>query len=208
MPVLEAIDVSTRHTPRNLPSITTIDDAPDREVMRLAELARFAKEEALSRRQMRSRSLRNWFVFAGFLAAPFVAAALAPEMVVTAAPVAVKAYEAVGYDINIYGLEVRRVERQHVIMDNTRVLSVKGDISNISNSTRKIPWLHFALLGPKDEVLYTWTLDTGARPLGPGETTGFVTRVAAPPEAATNLKIRFARKDEIGSKPGNDQPSH
>ena len=38
---------------------------------------------------------------------------------------------ALGYDINIYGLEVRRVEREHIIVNGPRVLSIKGDILNV-----------------------------------------------------------------------------
>ncbi len=38
------------------------------------------------------------------------------------------------------------------------------------------------MTGSQAEV-YTWTLDTGARPLRAGESTSFVTRVASPPES-------------------------
>ena len=114
------------------------------------------------------------------------------------APISIKAYEALGYDINIYGLEVRGVEREHIIMDGQRILAVKGHIANIDADLRKIPWLRFALMGPSGEELYTWTLDTSTKPaLRPGESTSFVTRISAPPEAAQKLQIRFARADEI-----------
>jgi hypothetical protein len=132
---------------------------------------------------------------------PVAAAASFPEFVVSMAPVTVRAYDAVGYNVNIYGLEVRRIEQQHAFVDGVRVLSIKGEISNISNGTRKIPWLRFALNDGGRAEVYTWTLDTGARPLRAGESTSFVTRVASPPESAKNLQIRFAHRDEIGSNP-------
>jgi len=125
-------------------------------------------------------------------------ALLFPEQVVSAAPVTLKAYQRLGYDINVYGLDIRRIERQHAIVNGTRVLSVKGEILNISGDTRKLPWLRFALEDDGGKELYSWTLDTAARPLRPGETTTFTTRVQAPPETSTHLKIRFAKADEIG----------
>jgi Zn ribbon nucleic-acid-binding protein len=201
MEVIEAIDVTEIQTSR-VPAIMTHDEAPDRESRRLVELAREAQEVFAAQRQARSRRLRNWGIFAAFLLAPLVPAIAMPDLVVKAAPITEKYYEALGYDINLYGLEIRRVERQHAVIDDKRILSIRGEVSNIDDKTRKIPHLHFTLVGPSGEALYTWTLDTASRPLRSGETTGFVTRVAAPPEAAENLKIRFARSNEIGVDQG------
>jgi hypothetical protein len=203
---IDAIDV-TDVASRRLPAVIDHDDAPELEASRLGQLARNAQEEHQIRQFKRRRRLQQWAVFGSFVLAPFAAAAALPETVVAAAPISIKAYEALGYDINIYGLEVRGLEREHIVMDGQRILAVKGLIANIDGDMRKIPWLRFALTGPAGEELYTWTLDTSAKPLlRPGETTSFVTRISAPPEAAQNLQIRFARADEIGVKTGHDQP--
>jgi hypothetical protein len=202
---LDVIDISEPPTRRAL-AVINHDDAPDLEAARLQHIARDAQDEHRARRARQRRKLQQWAVFGSFVVLPFIAAAALPETVVAAAPVSIKAYEALGYNVNIYGLEVRRVEREHVIANGARILAIKGEISNTESNVRKIPWLHFSLLGPAGEELYTWTLDTGARPLRPGETTSFMTRVSAPPEAAQNLQIRFARADEIGVKQGHDKP--
>jgi hypothetical protein len=198
---LDAIDITEMSKPL-VPRVYQPEEAPDREARRLVELAREAQERFSAKRQARAKSLRNWAIFGAFLVSPLVAAAAAPDMVVKVAPITLKAYEAMGYDINVYGLEIRKVERQHAIVEGKRILSVKGEISNVDAETRKIPHLYFALVGPTGETLYTWTLDTSSRPLRSGETTSFITRVAAPPEAAQNLKIRFARANEIGVDAG------
>jgi hypothetical protein len=189
--------------PRNLPRVIDHDDQPEVEARRLGEIAREAERRFRTGQVERRRSLRNWAAFAVFALAPVVTAALVPEAVVSAAPITIKAYERLGYDVNIYGLELRRVERQHAIINGTRVLSIKGDILNVAGDVKKLPWLRFALEDDSGRELYTWTLDTTARPLRPGESTGFTTRVAAPPEAAHNLKIRFAKSHEIGSNTGS-----
>ena len=202
---LQAFNVSENHS-RQLPAAVEHDDAPEIEVRRLGELARVAQSQFAQLKAAKARQFKQWGIFSVFLFSPLVAAAFAPETVVAAAPVAIKAYEAMGYDINLYGLDIRHVERQHTLIDGARILSVKGEITNIDDGTRKIPWLRFALVGPSEEELYTWTLDTAARPLRPGETTGFVTRVSAPPEASQNLKIRFARADEIANATAKANP--
>jgi hypothetical protein len=203
---LDAIDVTDLPPSprRSLARIVDHDDAPDAEASRLVALARNAQEEHAFKLAKRRRRLQQWAVFGSFVLAPFVAAGFMPETVVAAAPISIKAYEALGYDINLYGLEVRGVEREHIVMDGQRILAIKGQISNLDENVRKIPWLRFALLGPAGEELYTWTLDTASKPLRPGESTSFVTRLSAPPEAAQNVQIRFARADEIGLKQGHD----
>jgi hypothetical protein len=144
--------------------------------------------------------MRGWGALAASLATLVALAGLFPDYVVSAAPASVKAYQAIGRDINIYGLDLRRIELQHLIDGGTRVLAIRGEIANISGRERKIPWLRFGLRSGEGTEVYDWTLDSGARPLKPGEITTFVTRVASPPETARNIEIRFAHADEIGLK--------
>ena len=194
---IEIVDVS----PRNLPTVIEHGFEPDSEVRRLVEVAKQASEAFQLKRQRRLKSLRGWAILAACVAAPIGAAAAFPAVVVGVAPVTIRAYNAVGYNVNIYGLEVRRIEQQHAIVDGTRVLTIKGEISNISTSPQKLPWLRFGLDDANNAEVYSWTLDTGARPLRAGESTNFVTRVASPPESAKNVQIRFAHATEIGSTP-------
>src|SRR5215207_2000870 len=138
---IEIVDIS----PRKLPAVIEHGFEPDSEVKRLVEASRRAKEAFAVKKRQRLGRLRGWAILGACLLAPVAAAASFPEVVVSLAPVTVKAYDAVGYNVNIYGLEIRRVEQQHAFVDGLRVLSIKGEISNISNSTQKIPWLRFGL---------------------------------------------------------------
>lgn len=196
---LEARAIEVVTPPRTIPA--TIDHGlePDFEIRRLMEATQEAQEEFAARRRLRNRRLAGWAIFAAAVAAPFAVATALPEAAVSLAPASISAFEAVGLQVNIYGLELRRVELQHMVVDGTRVLAVKGEIVNISSHDRKIPWLRFALLDLERSEVYNWTLDAGARPLRSGEATNFVTRVASPPETAKDVEIRFAHHDEIGS---------
>ena len=197
LPVIDLVEL----TPRNLPALIDHSDEPDLDIQRLVEAAQQAKHEFANQRKARIRKLANWITFAACALLPLALAAGFPETVVAAAPITIKAYDRLGYQINIYGLDIKRVEQQNQVVDGAHILLVKGEVSNATNDVRKIPWLRFALLDDSGKELYRWTLDTASRPLRPGETTSFSTRVAEPPELAKNLQIRFAHRDEIGSSP-------
>ena len=183
--------------PRQMPAVIEPSNEPDHEVRRLMDAAREAGEKFAANRRQTYRRLRSWAALMAALMLPPILATMFPEIVVKLAPVTVQAYEALGRSVNIYGLDIRRIELQHLIDGGTRVLAVKGEIANISGGERKIPWLRFGLADGRAGEVYNWTLDTGSRPLQPGETTTFVTRVASPPETARNLQIRFAHASEI-----------
>lgn len=199
---IEVYDVTPQAAPmRTLPAVIEPGPDADLEVRRLMEASRHAQEAFKEKRRKKLKALRNWAILGCFTLSPIAAAAAFPVQVVQLVPITIKAYEKIGYEVNVYGLEIHKVEEQHAIVDGTRILTVKGEISNIAGSDRKIPWLRFGLTDQGAKEVYSWTLDTGARPLHPGETTNFVTRVASPPESAKNLQIRFAHAEEISSKP-------
>jgi predicted Zn finger-like uncharacterized protein len=198
-----AVEIYDVAPPRSLPAVIEPQYEPDMDVKRLAEAARQAQQAFKEKRRKKLQRLRGWAILGACVAAPVAAAASFPATVVTFAPAAIRAYDYAGIPVNIYGLEVRRVEQQHAIVNGQRVLTIRGEILNVTGQSQKIPWLRFGLLDGAQQDIYHWTLDTGARPLKPGEATSFITRVASPPQPAKNLQIRFAHSDEIGSKPGS-----
>ncbi|MBI2718706.1 MAG: hypothetical protein HYX36_08080 [Rhizobiales bacterium] len=198
-----AIEIAATPT-RNLPAIIDHGFEPDHEVRRLIEASRQAQDNFAAKRAARRRRVLHWGIFAAATLAPLVVAAALPEQIVRIAPATIAVYEAMGRDINIYGLDLRRVEMQHMIVEGARVLAVKGEIANISGSDRKIPSLRFGLRDASGIEVYQWVVDAAARPLRPGESTSFVSRVASPPETARTIEIRFAHADEIGSNARHD----
>ena len=168
----------------------------------LIEAAYLAQKQFLAQRRARRVQTAIWAGLAGLALTPLIGVAAFPQQVVAAIPVSIRLYDWMGQDVNIYGLEIRQVDLQHLIVDGRKVIAVKGELANVSSTVRKIPWLRFGLRSKDNAEVYHWTLDTEVRPLKPGESTSFVTRLASPPEAARNVEIRFARADEIGSNAG------
>jgi predicted Zn finger-like uncharacterized protein len=174
-------------------------ELPDQEVRQLLSASLLAQEAFQQRRKRRRAAIAAWLGLALFAATPAAIALTLPAQVVAAAPAAIGFYDWLGEEVNIYGLEIRKVELQHLIVNSQKVIAIKGELQNVSSDERKIPWLRFGLKSADNVELYQWQLDTASRPLRPGESKSFVTRVASPPEAASRVEIRFARPDEIGS---------
>src|SRR5688572_20663020 len=170
--VPEIIDVA----PRPLP-VAAVEAQPDedREVRRLTEAARIAHQEFTIQQRHRRRRLYGWAGFAAAAISPLIAALLMPEATVRLMPASMRFFAYAGMQVNIYGLEVRRVEQQHVLVDGTRVISIKGEIVNVSDEDRKVPSLRFILMNNAQDDVYAWTLDSGIRPLRPGEMATFTT---------------------------------
>lgn len=180
------------------PPVPAVTDA-SRAAQQILEATREARKEFAKQRQGRQKVLAAWGALILLAMVPPVSAVVFPEQIVAAIPASIRLYDLLGQDVNIYGLEIRQVDVQHLLVDGRSVIAIKGELANVTNTVRKIPWLRFGLRSADGTEVYHWTLDTEVRPLKAAESTSFVTRLASPPEAARNLEIRFARADEIGS---------
>jgi hypothetical protein len=210
----EVIDINPRQLPvpaghATLPVPATVIPMEglteeEREVERLAQLAREARAEFAEARRERRRKQVGWATLILAALSPIGLAFAMPETTVRIAPATIRLFDTAGIPVNIYGLELRRIERQHIVADGVRVIAIKGDIVNVSDSERKVPSLRFTLKNRGQQAVYAWTLDSTIRPLRPGESSSFVTRVASPPEAAADIEIRFAHVDEIGSNAAHE----
>lgn len=177
----------------------TVRRGPEPDLRHIVNAAREAREAFEASRHRRRLRAGAWLLLACLAASPAAAGLTFPERTVALVPAAGMIYDQLGWDINIYGLDIRDVDLQHLVIDGKKVIAVKGELVNVSSTSRKIPWLRFGLRSNAQTELYHWTLDTEIRPLKPGESTSFVTRLASPPDSASNLEIRFAQGDEIGS---------
>ena len=189
-----------RHSARTIPNLPVIPQAPDAEyeAARIAKAVNQAEEKRLAASANRRAKLRGWMTLAACIAAPFALFAAFPEIVVNTLPGAIVVYEKAGIEVNIPGFTINNVTHQYVMAANTRVLAIRGDITNVTGREQTAPSLRFALRDKNRNEVYNWSLNSVSRqPLKAGQTTSFLTRVAAPPKLADDFQIRFALKGEI-----------
>jgi len=197
---IEAMAIEISPDPvRPIQSFNRPGDAPDVEVRKIVSASLLAQETFEIRRRRRRTAMAAWMGLAALGLTPAAVAVAMPEKVVATAPAAIAFYDWIGREVNIYGLEIREIELQHLQVGDQRMIAVKGEFVNVSDTERRIPWLRFALRDRSNQEVYQWQLDTESRPLKPGEAKSFFTRIASPPQAAEAVEIRFARADEIGS---------
>lgn len=182
--------------PHGAETIPFID--ADLEVTRLTRAARKNTEQAQAAKLRSKRELRALAALAFTVSLILATLFISPERIVAAVPGMADVYGRLGFEINLRGLAFRDVKPQLMQADGTRVFAVRGLVENVSDTDRRIPPIRFALF-EKGREIYAWNLPATSRALKPGETTGFLTRLAAPPENADDLEIRFARDNEIGS---------
>ena len=191
--------------PADVPALPAVRDDEDGyeleiEALRLTKAAMAADRQHKMAREQKRAQTKGWCALSGAIAAALVGLYMLPHHVVKYAPGAARAYEAAGIPVNIRGFEIANIKQQHLVNDGTRVLAVRGQVTNIMAGEKKAPALRFILRDKQKREVYAWTLDAVAtKALKPNETTSFVTRIASPPETADDLQIRFAHASEIGS---------
>ncbi|MDK9697639.1 MAG: zinc-ribbon domain-containing protein [Siculibacillus sp.] len=116
------------------------------------------------------------------------------QVVVGAAPDLAGLYAALGAPVNLRGLDFGRIETLREIDNGQPVLVVEGSIANVSAQMREVPALRFALRGGDTQELYAWSIDPKSTTIESGDTIRFRTRLAAPPDQATEVQVRFVER--------------
>ncbi len=125
------------------------------------------------------------------------AAFLFRESVVRAMPASAKLFAAIGYPVNLRGLEFQNITFERGFEDGLPVLAIFGEVVNITEKRIDLPKIRFALRDSSEQEIYYWSGAIGQETLAPGQTVTFTTRLASPPMTAQNIMVRFT-----GSTPG------
>ena len=116
------------------------------------------------------------------------------QAVVRLLPGLAPAFSALGAPVNARGLEFSGVDSQwQVDVHGRPVLSLTGQVKNVSREPQGVPTVVFAFLDADGRELFDWATPVALNSLPPGETMPFTTVVPAPPEAVRNVEIRFAK---------------
>lgn len=108
-----------------------------------------------------------------------------------------RAYAAVGLPVNLTGLELKQVRSGIFSEAGTELLVVQGEIVNVTNVTKTVPRLKFAIRDGKGQEIYSWTAQAETKDLKPGESQTFRRRLASPPLEGAEVLVRFAGKADL-----------
>ncbi|MBT9291111.1 MJ0042-type zinc finger domain-containing protein [Prosthecodimorpha staleyi] len=114
--------------------------------------------------------------------------------IVEAMPSMAGLYRAIGFEVNLRGLVFQKIETIRELESGQPVLVVEGEISNPTDSARPLPSIRLALRGDDRQEIYAWSVDPKATSVSPGASVRFRTRLAAPPDDARDVQIRFTER--------------
>lgn len=120
--------------------------------------------------------------------------------VVSLLPGSARLYAALGQPVNLRGLEFHNVSYATEIENGLPVLSVRGEVVNITDRTIAIPEIGYSLRNGRMQELYFWTGKATRREVAPSDRVSFITRLAAPPVDAEHVQIRFLRDDRTSGR--------
>lgn len=193
--LLEARALEVIEARSDRPLMLAVDPGHDleHEAGRLAEAASLTAERYREQRRQRRATQRGWAILAAAVFVPLAFAVGFPETVARTAPAAARIYGIAGIEVNVVGFIIRNAASELQMDSGVPLLAVTGEVVNVADTPQQAPALRFILRDGSGGETYAWTLDgVGARKLDPGEATGFLTRVAAPPAHVREVEIRFA----------------
>jgi hypothetical protein len=196
----EPVPAQTQATPAEDPRVGQMAE-------RLMRVSREAAEAEMEEKRRRRARRQAWASLAAAVALPVGAAVVFADWVQDRFPQSSHAYALVGIE-RPAAFGINRVEQKHLMADGARVLAIRGEIVNESSLARHAPPLRFELTDSDGRTVYAWTLSSvTTRPIQPGETTTFVTRLASPPLAAAHVKIGFAPPAALALNATHDRGS-
>jgi predicted Zn finger-like uncharacterized protein len=118
-------------------------------------------------------------------------AVLARGSVVRAVPALAGLYRTIGLPVNLRGLEFQSIETLRELDSGQQVLVVEGAIVNVTGETRPIPTVRLSLRGDDSQEIYAWSVEPKSTTVAPGASVRFRTKLAAPPDDARDVLLRF-----------------
>ncbi len=135
----------------------------------------------------------GWVVLAIVVVSILGAGIIFRNSIATAWPPSARLYEALWLSVETpsFGLELRNIKWSQTFDGDIAMLSITGQVVNVSEQARVVPRVRVGLTSEAGREIYHWTFVVPDRELQPGQTTGFSTTLASPPEAAKHLAVTF-----------------
>jgi predicted Zn finger-like uncharacterized protein len=116
--------------------------------------------------------------------------------VVSIMPQTAKFYAALGFPVNLRGVQFDHLTAAAERHDGEAVLVVKGEIGNSTGQPEAVPHLRFAILDAQQQEIYSWTaVPSRGRRLPAGQTLAFQSELTLPPPDTRAVAVRFIDPD-------------
>ena len=122
---------------------------------------------------------------------------IARQSIVRVAPELASLYSAVGFPVNLRGLEFLNIRTKQEIQDGITVLAIEGEVENVANRAVELPRVRLSVLGENGVEIYSWTALLPRSILYPHERVPFKSRLASPPATGKEIMVRFLTRGDL-----------
>lgn len=112
-------------------------------------------------------------------------------------PRSASAFAALGFDVNVYGLEFYDISVERAFDGPTPVLLVSGEVRNIGHDDKLVPPVRLSLRDQHSREIFEVVNAVSETPVAAGASTPFQIRVENPPVDAVDLEATFADFAEL-----------
>lgn len=102
---------------------------------------------------------------------------------------------------DVDSLAFRQVRSETVELGGRRMLVVEGEVANRSGAMVELPAIRITLKAPSGGAVRSWLVEPTATTVEAGRTVGFRSRLADPPEGATQVTLNLAAREGKGIVP-------
>jgi len=141
-----------------------------------------------------SRRWAAWSVLIAFVAGATYAGVGLRTEIATIFPPAASLYAALGYPVNIRGIDIKATTSQE-LANGVPVIVIKGEYVNVTDRELPVPNLSLRVLDQNRRELYRWTMMPDRPRLAGHQTQSFSTRLESPPADTADIEIRLAKPD-------------
>lgn len=131
------------------------------------------------------------------LVATLVLGVMGRNSVVRAAPETASIYAAIGFPVNLRGLDFQNVVVRQETQDGVQVLMIEGEVENVAGRAIELPRVRLAVIGADGNEIYSWTTLLPRSILYPRERVPFKSRLASPPPAGKQIMVRFLTRGDL-----------
>lgn len=156
---------------------------------------------ARRRRQSRAAAITSWVVTAALFFGLGAGAMILRNEVVKIWPQSASAYRFVGLDVNRFGLEFSSREATRTFDGTTPVLTVIGQVENVSRTAQQSPKVRVSLRDEFDREIGYILADITPRKITAGDTGTFEARLENPPVESFSLKLSLLQLGGARTEP-------
>lgn len=194
----DRVDHVRRATGLNASELAAIDDAPsispEEEARSMPRRKTVVPSPNAARGPKRSIPLG---LVAVFLFCVLALGIINRHSLVRAAPELASLYAAIGFPVNLRGLEFHNIRTRQEIQDGITVLAIEGDVENIVSRAVELPRVRLSVLGENGAEIYSWTALLPRSILYPRERVAFKSRLASPPAQGKEIMVRFLTRADL-----------